>query len=383
MNKKILLISSDYTGHGHKSIAQAILEQLGQVSAETEITVVNGFTLGGRTGKIIEHLYLPVIKYTPLLWKLFFFLTSHFPSSLNLFTASSISKRFLRILKELQPDLIVSVHPGFVGSLYRILEKNSIRLPVVVIIADLVTFSGLWADSRSLYTVCPSSEAENRLKSMNIPNEKIKVINFPLRKNFNNIEKVSNFRQKSIFKYDFLLFANAYGKSYTKKLVISLLKNFDCSVTILTGRDEKLKKYLSKSTKKITENRLTMPGYVENIEAYLLGSDLLITRASPNILMEAIHCGIPTIVTGKVPGQEKGNPDWILNHQLGLYCPKFKGLINTIYELLDNDMLRYRKIQKNQKNFSVSFKENEIAEFLYNILNETEGNINHHACLKI
>ncbi len=88
-----------------------------------------------------------------------------------------------------------------------------------------------------------------------------------------------------------------------------LWSSFDCTVTLLTGRDERLKRYIERKLSDKAGDRLVLPGYVVNIEQYMQTSDLLITKAGPNILMESVHCGIPVIITGNLPGQEEGTTE--------------------------------------------------------------------------
>lgn len=47
MIKNILIISSDYTGHGHKSITEALCEEFAQYE-DINVKVIDGFSLGGK-----------------------------------------------------------------------------------------------------------------------------------------------------------------------------------------------------------------------------------------------------------------------------------------------------------------------------------------------
>ena len=47
MAKNIWIISSEYTGHGHKSIAQSVIEQFQQLAPDVTVTVKNGFEYAG------------------------------------------------------------------------------------------------------------------------------------------------------------------------------------------------------------------------------------------------------------------------------------------------------------------------------------------------
>jgi hypothetical protein len=43
----------------------------------------------------------------------------------NFFAEHSIKKNFINLIKQTNPDLIITVYPGFVGSVNNILEKTT------------------------------------------------------------------------------------------------------------------------------------------------------------------------------------------------------------------------------------------------------------------
>jgi processive 1,2-diacylglycerol beta-glucosyltransferase len=66
LTKKILLISSDHTGHGHKSIAESLQEKTDHTSLE--IHAIVGFALGGKALLNIGKAYGPITRYSSQLW---------------------------------------------------------------------------------------------------------------------------------------------------------------------------------------------------------------------------------------------------------------------------------------------------------------------------
>ena len=44
--KNVVIISSDYTCHGHKSISESLLEQFNQYD-DVNVNIIDGFDLGG------------------------------------------------------------------------------------------------------------------------------------------------------------------------------------------------------------------------------------------------------------------------------------------------------------------------------------------------
>jgi len=67
-------------------------------------------------------------------------------------------------------------------------------------------------------------------------------------------------------------------------------------------------------------NRLTLLGFTDRVPELLAASDLLLTKPGPGSIAEALHHGVPLVVTrnAKTVPQERWNADWIAESGLGL-----------------------------------------------------------------
>jgi 1,2-diacylglycerol 3-beta-galactosyltransferase len=59
-------------------------------------------------------------------------------------------------------------------------------------------------------------------------------------------------------------------------------------------------------------------GFTDKIPEYFRAVDLLVTKAGPGTLAEANAVQLPVIVYDYVPGQERGNVDFVRRNGLGL-----------------------------------------------------------------
>ena len=57
--------------------------------------------------------------------------------------------------------------------------------------------------------------------------------------------------------------------------------------------------------------------FVKEIAPYMGAADVIMGKAGPNMLMEAVTLGKPFIATTYIPGQEEANLEFIRRHQLG------------------------------------------------------------------
>ncbi|MBK8478643.1 MAG: glycosyltransferase [Opitutaceae bacterium] len=376
MKRRILLLSSEHTGHGHKSIAQSLTSYLTELDAAVDVRTANAFDFFPVVGTAVEKFYIPLITHAPRAWGFFFALSDRYPRVLNWFSKQSMESRFIALVRDYQPNLIVSVHPGFIGCALDLLEKRGLRVPFVSLIADLVTFSSLWVDKRSFRTISPTSEATQKLLAMGIPAEAAPELGFPIRRRFETPAEVFDRRierRRSGAPLGILVFANAFPKTRARKLVDTLLGIEGTRVTVITGRDDRLKESLARAFAGWVGKSLILPGYVTDMERHMAENDLLLTRAGPNTLLEAVSCGLPIVITGHVPGQEEGNPGWIERRGLGIICRSIPTLPAAILELLTDDSRRWLDIAERQRRFAVRVAGRETAAYLLALLGKADG----------
>jgi processive 1,2-diacylglycerol beta-glucosyltransferase len=371
---KILFISSFNTGHGHKSITEALREQIKMLDPDTLIEEVDGFMLGGSFSASMSRMYDRIVLRAPLFWKIYYELGNIFPGVANFYTAKSIKKALLQLIENSRPDLIVSVHPCYVSSVESIIEEKHLNIPVVSLVADLDNVSRLWVDRRSLFTVCPTENAKCSVMKFGVPEDRIKVFGFPARDRFNHFEPdhcVSYYKQiTSKDRLNFLIMNGSQGKQQVIEIAKQLLDHFDCNVTILAGNNKDLKATVEKSLESYG-SRAAVLGFINNVEKYMQESDILLLRASPNVLTEAVNLCKPFIVTGALTGQEERNPVFVQENHLGVVCSNIRKLPETVNQLLTDEGRKIDSIVEHQYEFRKTDASKRIAEFLLSILQES------------
>lgn len=166
--KNVLIISSNYTGHGHKSISEALQEQF-NLYKDININIIDGFDLGGNMGISVGKSYGLVTRNAKELWNLAWKISSKNLPVMHEFIELSIKHNFLKLLRKLKPDLILCVHPVFNTPILNILKELRINTPFVTLVADLVSISPLWADKRADCVICPTEEAKERCTRFGLP----------------------------------------------------------------------------------------------------------------------------------------------------------------------------------------------------------------------
>lgn len=374
MFKNILIISSDVTGHGHKSITESLLEQFRNYP-ETNVKVVDGFALGGNLGLRAGKMYGSITRTSKDVWKRIWEITVKRPSLIVELSELAIYDRFVKLLQETQPDVIISTHPNYNASITNILARIDYRVPMIAIVADPVTISPLWCNPQADYTVCPTDEAKEVCIRCGVPEDRIRMFGFPVRQRF--AEHLHGLDEKAVNSTDvvytphypikFMIMSGGEGSGNMSRLAKILLKNFDCSVRILCGRNKLMKKALEHTLAEKYKDRVDILGFTENVQEIMLSTDIMFTRASPNTMIEAVMCNVPLVITGALPGQEEGNPDFAVKHGLGVVCTEAKELKYVVSGLLADNFKQLTEIKKSQVKYRNPFAARDIADFIMNL----------------
>ena len=157
------------------------------------------------------------------------------------------------------------------------------------------------------------------------------------------------------------------GVGNMRKIAEILLNNFNCIIKIAVGRNKKLKNRLEQTLGEKYKDRVEIYGFTENVQDLMISSDIAFTRGSPNVMMEAIACNVPLVITGALPGQEEGNPEFVQKYNFGVVCTGNKRIKYIISDLLANNGQRLSEIKRSQKGYSNPNVSKDIVNFILNM----------------
>lgn len=339
---RILFAISD-TGGGHRSGAQAIDAALGQVANRpverhiVDILASTNFPFLRNAPNLYDQLstrWLPV--YDAL-----FGLTNGTKrmDALTQMVYIGAHRNVLRVLDETRPHVVVSVHPlsnrliGYARRTY----KLSFRF--VSVVTDLVTLHAAYADPSLDLIMVPTQEAYDRLIALGIPDTKLLRTGFPVHPKFTGAA-VTPLEGRRILNlplepFTILLTAGGVGSGNLRDMLRNLARAYpQQQILVVTGKNAVLRKELEQLQ---LGPLVRIYGFVSNMEQLMAASDLIVTKAGPGTLMEALVMRRPVIVTQAVGTQEQGNIDFVLNHELGAFCPTVDRIVPAVAEMLHAD----------------------------------------------
>ncbi len=369
--KKILLVTSAFTGSGHQSISEALEEQFAEIPG-VEVKTVEGFDMSGWVGGPGSRIYSFATRRIPRIFNAVWEFTSAHPPGEG-WAVFFCCRRFLECVRGYQPDLVLTVHSLFNEAATRILKKGGLDIPVVVLQADLVSIHRTWCNPDALMTICPTQEAYEASRRFGLPPERLARMGFPIRRRFTDLVLKGEMRGRDLSGPPrCLLMSGGEGAGNLKAYAEAILGHTDAELTVVCGHNRELLEQLKAGVAVKYGSRMTVLGYVDRIEQEMLRSDLLLTRSSPNTLLEAVMLELPVIMVGTDLAQERGNTRLMEKNGLGVSCPSADSIPQTIAGLLAGDGKRLQEIRAAQRAFRRPEDARNVAAFVASLIPDRE-----------
>lgn len=341
--KRILILMSD-TGGGHRSVATAMADALAR-DFPNRYQLILADAIVHSAAFPFNHaaaFYFYAIKYAQSLYGTLFDWSSN-PSALR------IALRFLnlvmghglrRLLKEQSVDLVVSVHPLLTTVPNRILRAFGSRAPFVVVVSDLFDAHPLWFDREAELYCVPTEKVHERAQRFGIPSEKLRLVGLPVSLSFlDAMPKCAGGKQKwraqlglDPSRKTVLLVGGGEGMGPLYEIARAVARaRLPLQLVVIAGRNKKLHQKLAATRWEIP---VSVQGFVTNMPEWMRASDLIITKAGPSTICEALACGLPIVLSGFLPGQEEGNVHFVVEEGAGVLRKRPEEIVRTLHDWL-------------------------------------------------
>ena len=127
------------------------------------------------------------------------------------------------------------------------------------------------------------------------------------------------------------------GKLYAIARAIDQAK-LPAQLVVIAGRNELLRQRLESVPWQMP---VRVEGFVRNMPDWMYAADVIITKAGPGTISEAMACGLPILLSGFLPGQETGNVTFVEQNGIGILQKEPAAIARTLGEWLapGNDTL--------------------------------------------
>ena len=363
--KKIMILTAERTGTGHKSAANAIEKKLNILGYETK--QIDCFEMIKGIGMLLENSYIPITTTCPLLFQLPYKFSQAFPNVIHNLIYINSKKRFKKEIDEFKPDLIISVHSMFTRAISHLLKKENLQIPFYIDVIDLVNPPNLWYDKNANIIFVPTTEIKENYIRKGFDANKIIVSGFPIRSDI-EIRKTPKVIENKV---NILLVNPSVHLSKSIKYVEKVSELDNVNITVVCGRDKKMYKALvKKQNKGIILQNVKIYSFINNMNELLENAHILLTKAGPNMILEGIRSGTAVVITGHIQGQENHNYEYVVSHNFGFKCEDTDDIYSRLYDFITTSKLS--ECLQNVLNSDLTNGDEIIANYIDNYLEKKQ-----------
>ena len=328
----ILFLFSD-TGGGHRAATESIIEALLLEFGDALTTEMVDF-LKDYAPTPYNRLpeFYPDLVRVPELWGVGFHISDGRPQA-RIMTSTMypiVRQAARRLVREHPNDLLVSVHA--LGTSFFLRALGSKRPPFITVVTDMVSTHALWYDQRADLTLVPTEMARTRALEFNMSPDKVIVVGQPVSERCSTpAGDKETLRKKfgwTLDKATILLVGGGEGMGPLTETAIAIDESgLDVNLVIITGRNARLKTELETYE---WDNPVYIYGFTKDMPDLMRASDVLVTKAGPGTIAEALIASLPIILYSKLPGQEDGNVRFVEAVGAGVWAPEPLQVVRTL-----------------------------------------------------
>ncbi len=345
--KKVLILYGAYGG-GHLSAAKTICNEIeNHYNEEIDVVMVDCIEyINKYVNKVSTEAYKELAKKAPWMWKHVYKSARNGPiSHISTTTNRLMSYKLNLLIKEEEPDLIISTHPFATQMCAMLKEKEKIDCKLATVLTDYhIHDQWLVLYRYTDYFFVANQQMKRDMIAEGIHDQKIFVTGIPVSERFLgtfNDEEIYNEFGLSPDKETILFFAGGefgLGRNTTIMVLKVLIRLFkDLQVVAISGKNKKMNKKF-KELIEITnsENRVKLLEYTNKVPELMHISTAVITKAGGLTITECLVSHLPIIIINPIPGQEEENAEFLEKNGAAIWLKKGDSIARTLKGLSKN-----------------------------------------------
>ena len=353
--RKILIFYASYGG-GHLSAANSIKQCIDDNFKDCETKLVDCMEYVNRpVNKITTTAYKELAKKFPWAWGEVYSHSQKGPLA-HISSASNnlLAKKLLKLLKEYQPDIVISTHPFGSQMVSYLKRKALVDCKLATIMTDFAPHDQ-WLVGKDYvdYYFVSHEKMRQELINSNVAENTVFATGIPLSNRF-----LMHFDKDEIMKSMglnpdkrvILFFGGGefgLGRDKTVKILNSFITHVkNHQIVAIAGKNEKMKVAFDKLVAETnSESFVKVLAYTKQVPELMSISDLVVTKPGGLTTTESLASGLPIVAINPIPGQEEENAKFLEDEGVAIWLKKNDDYDEIIADLLsDEDKLHQMKV---------------------------------------
>ncbi len=366
---KILIFYASYGG-GHLNAAKSINDYIINNYPNNDVELIDCMKYVNKTiEKLTTAAYREMAKKAPWAWGKIYSDSQKGPlAHLSSRSNKIMAIKLLRLLREKQPDVIISTHPFGSQMCSYLKRKNKITAKIATIMTDFSPHDQ-WLVGHKFtdYFFVANDKMKNYLISKGITENKISVTGIPISNRFlktYNKKEILDTYNLSEDKFTVLFFGGGefgLGKTKTAEIFESFVQESlkeKIQIIAIAGKNPKMKASFKEIVSKYSVNTTTtnttdttditnnvkILEFTNQVPELMSISDLVVTKPGGLTTSESLASHLPMLIINPIPGQEEENAEFLEDKGIAIWLRKNDDSKLIIENLLaDNQKLNLMK----------------------------------------
>ena len=343
---KILIFYASYGG-GHINAAKSINEYLKNNYKNIDVELIDCMKYVNKTiEKMTTKAYNGMAKKAPWAWGRIYSDSQKGPlAHITSRSNKILAIKLLKLLREKNPDLIISTHPFGSQMCSYLKRKKKISAKIATIMTDFAPHDQwlVGSDFTDYYFVAHDKMKKYLIKK-GISKQKVFATGIPLSNRFlqpHDKEKILKELNLKPEKKTILFFGGGefgLGKTRTVEIFESFVSYCtDMQIIAIAGKNEKMKTAFEKIVSKYNrKDSLIVFEYTSQVPEFMSVSDLVVTKPGGLTTTESLASNLPMIVINPIPGQEEENAEFLEKNGIAIWIKKDDNVIEILEDLFSH-----------------------------------------------
>ena len=372
---KVLIFYASYGG-GHLNAAKSIENCIKNNYKNIDVEMIDCMKYVNKTiEKITTAAYREMAKKMPWAWGRIYSDAQKGPLAHITSRSNKIMAiKLLQLLRQKNPDLIISTHPFGSQMCSYLKRKNKITAKIATILTDFAPHDQwLVCHESTDYFFVAHDKMKDYLISKNVNKNSIYVTGIPIsdrfQKKYDKNEILQEFNL-SREKFTVLFFGGGefgLGKTRTSQIFEDFVRETKISniqIIAISGKNPKMKASFEEIvTNNKAKGNVLILEFTNKVPELMNISNIVVTKPGGLTTSESLASHLPMVVINPIPGQEEENAEFLESKGIAVWIKKNDNSEKIIESLLSNKE-QLQKMKENTKILAKPNSTNDICNIL-------------------